>query len=457
MWVAGCGPRLQPTKDGQTTAEKTAPASRSDLASPAVQLHEVGDEPIETLAEASNAFAFRLYASLLSNGHESNVIVSPPGLFFGLMMAREGAAGRTREQFDAVLQLTRLTGMTDRDLPGECSELLGKLRVVGETTPPEVGEATELNVANSLWGQQGLDWKDAFLETLEDDFDMPLNEVDFAEASAAAQAINRWVTEHTRGRIGDVISADRLGPGTDMVLAYAVYLTACWEGAFGRTETERFHVSEDETITVNMMRQKRQLRTARVEKMKLLRKQCWGGISAVFILPDTIEGLADAEAWLISGKLNDGLKASQLREVDVYLPKLDLTSTFRLQDQLKALGLVDAFDPNLADFSHAVGRRGDTWIDMVSQVARVKIEEKGLEGVAFGMLDFVHGPVDMGRFRADRPYLFVIQHDESGLILFIGRVVRPNEVEESLGKRRAMAANRPNPTPIGLRADVHTD
>ncbi|HDZ19990.1 hypothetical protein LCGC14_0615500 [marine sediment metagenome] len=429
MWGAGCGPRLQPTKDGQA-AENTAPVSRSDAASPTIELPEVGDEPIETLAEASNAFALRLYASLLRNGRESNVIVSPTGLFFGLMMAREGAGGRTREQFDAVLQLTRLTDMADRDLPGECSELLGKLRVVGDTAPLEVGEATELNVANSLWGQQGLDWKDAFLKTLEHDFDGPLNEVNFAEAPAAARAINRWVAERTRGRIGDVISADRLGPGTDMVLAYAVYLTASWKGPFVRTEAERFHVSEDETITVNMMRQKRQLRMARVEKLKLLRQQCWGGISAVFILPDTIEGLADAEAWLISGKLNDGLKASQTREVDVHLPKLDLESTFRLQDHLKAMGLVDAFDPGLADFSHAVGRRGDTWMDMVSQVARVKIEEKGLEGVTAGVLDFLHGPVDMGQFRADHPYLFVIRHDESGLILFIGRVVRPNEVEE---------------------------
>ncbi|MHC4986532.1 MAG: serpin family protein [Planctomycetota bacterium] len=431
-WSAGCG-------EGSPSAEGDDQTKVPAAAAPAVQLPETDDTPLETVAEASNAFAYRLYGAQAGSRREGNLVFSPPGLFLALMMAREGAAGQTREQFDEALQLSRLTDLSDRDVVAEFADLMTQLRAVGDGDYMGTGEATELNIVAGMWGQRGAVWQEAFVDTLTHDFGASPREVDFDDNAAAANDINEWVAEHTRGRIGPVLSPAAIDADTDMVLAYAVYATACWDDAFSTQNTgpDEFHVSDGETITVNMMKDIVDYRMGRVGRMKLLQKSCVGGLSAVFILPDTIDGLADAEAWLASGGLDEGLEAitqSSVRELSIYLPKLDLTTSVTLQDQLQAMGLVDAFQPNVADFSAAFGDPAvEPWMSMSRQVARVRIEETGFEGIAVGYLAFLHlgedAEFDPSEFRADHPYLFVIRHDESGQILFIGRVVRPNEIE----------------------------
>ena len=431
-WSGGCGKGSPADSDDQA---KTPAAT-----APTIALPEADDTPLETVADASNAFAFRLYGALAGSRREGNLIVSPPGLFLALMMARQGAAGQTRTQFDEALQLTRLTNFTERDVVAELAELMTQLRAVGDGDYLGTGEATELNIAANMWAQQGITWQEAFIDTLTGGFGAAPREVDFANSAAAAADINAWIAQYTRGRIGPVLSPTEIDPLTDMVLAYAVYATACWEDPFNglNSRPDEFHVSDSETITVDMMRRTLDHQMGRVGGMKLLRKPCWDGMSAVFILPDTVEGLADAETWLISGKLDEGLEAitrSNVRSLSIYLPKLDLTSTLTLQAELEAMGLVDAFRPLQADFSAAFGDPGiEPWLAMGRQIARIRIEENGLEGIATGVLNIIHlgrdADYDPTEFRADHPYLFVIRHDESGQILFIGRVVRPNEVQD---------------------------
>ncbi|MCX7998408.1 MAG: hypothetical protein N3A69_05575, partial [Leptospiraceae bacterium] len=60
--------------------------------------------------------------------------------------------------------------------------------------------------------------------------------------------------------------------------------------------------------------------------------------------------------------------------------------------------------------------------------AYVKVDEKGSEAAAAtAVVVGVTAVREKKVFRVDRPFVFVIQDRETGLILFMGRVVDPSE------------------------------
>ena len=226
---------------------------------------------------------------------------------------------------------------------------------------------------------------------------------------------------------------------TDLLLASAMYLKAVWREVFEPAMPAAFHVSETESITVDMMHKTGEGHLRQVGDMRLLVMQCYGGINAIFILPDAISGLGDAEAWLAEGHLDDTLRSMgvegkdcrTIAQVDVWLPKFTIDSSLSLGPMLGELGLTDAFMADEADFSGLIDDL-TVFLGVVDQRAYISIDEKGIEGAAGGALDFLHGPkAEPTEFRADHPFLFVVHHGTSGQVLFIGRVVRPQESEQT--------------------------
>ena len=106
-----------------------------------------------------------------------------------------------------------------------------------------------------------------------------------------------------------------------------------------------------------------------------------------------------------------------------------MTSTLRLDSNLKALGMTDAFDPDKADFSKMTVAKDKLFIGAVVHKAFVDVNEEGTEaaaatGVVIGITSAMPEPVTV--FRADHPFLVIIKEKSSGSILFMGRVVEPS-------------------------------
>ena len=112
--------------------------------------------------------------------------------------------------------------------------------------------------------------------------------------------------------------------------------------------------------------------------------------------------------------------------VEIHLPRFKTTSLFDLKQSLTALGLTDAFDPQLADFSGISGTR-DLFISAAVHKAFVEVNEEGTEaaaatGIGIGVTSM---PMPPKIFRADRPFIFLIRENASGKILFMGRITNP--------------------------------
>ena len=125
--------------------------------------------------------------------------------------------------------------------------------------------------------------------------------------------------------------------------------------------------------------------------------------------------------------LNDIFNSMQSTPIALGLPKFTFTTNFSLSDQLKSLGMTDAFDSNKADFSGMTGNR-DLFISDVIHKAFVAVDEKGTEAAAATavIMQAMSMPVQQKvHLVIDHPFFFVIRDLKSGQILFVGRVLNP--------------------------------
>jgi serine protease inhibitor len=95
-----------------------------------------------------------------------------------------------------------------------------------------------------------------------------------------------------------------------------------------------------------------------------------------------------------------------------------------MNDTLSALGMLTAFSEN-ADFSGMTGKK-DLYIGFVIHQAYVKVDEEGTEAAAATVVGMkLEAVMPRNIFRADHPFIFLIQEKDTGNILFLGRVVNP--------------------------------
>jgi len=113
----------------------------------------------------------------------------------------------------------------------------------------------------------------------------------------------------------------------------------------------------------------------------------------------------------------------------VYLPKFKQTSMFSLATTLEAMGMTDAFGGE-ADFSGMDGRKRSLHISAVVHKAFVDVNEEGTEAAAATAVGVAANAVIPSQepviFKADHPFVFLIQDKHTGSILFLGRVMDPH-------------------------------
>ena len=153
----------------------------------------------------------------------------------------------------------------------------------------------------------------------------------------------------------------------------------------------------------------------------------------VVVLPKAKDGLATLESQLTPERLAEWRGRLDERQVCVHLPKFKLTwGTTELNLPLRALGMASAFDAETADFSGMDGQLQWLYVGLVLHKAFVEVNEEGTEAAAATavvMKARAMRPAAPTEFRADHPFLFLIQEEETGAILFLGRMVDPTKTE----------------------------
>ncbi|MCX5638254.1 MAG: serpin family protein [Planctomycetota bacterium] len=395
----------------------------------------------EAVVKGNNKFALELYGKL--RDREGNLFFSPYSISTALAMTYAGAKGETESQMAKVLHFpTRQDG--PKVAPPEPNEKIAAPaawghkrfssafgRIIKDLNTRGKKGKYELRVANALWDQKGYGFLKEFLNLIEADYGGCLNEVDFVTAvELARKTINDWVENQTNNKIKNLIPEGVLDSMTRLVLTNAIYFKGNWARQFKKEKTQNapFTLLNGNKVDVPMMSQTADFNYIQTDSFQGLELPYVNDeLSMIILLPKKLDGLPELEGTVTINNLSKWLNELRKREVIVFVPKFTMTSQFGLADVLKAMGMTNAFVPDVADFSGINGKR-DLFISAVIHKAYVDINEEGTEAAAATAVVMKLtsvGPTQTPVFRVDHPFLFVIRDNRSGSILFIGRVINP--------------------------------
>ncbi|MCJ7738330.1 MAG: serpin family protein [Anaerolineae bacterium] len=385
---------------------------------------DVHDDSVSALAKGNSAFAFDLYQQI--RGGSENIFYSPYSISAALAMTYAGARGETGQQMARTLHYT----LPQDELHPAFNWLDQTLAGRGESAQGQDDGGFRLRVVNTIWGQKDYAFLMEYLDTLARNYGAGLRILDFAaDAEAARQAINDWVSEQTEERITDLIPEGVLDPTTRLVLTNAIYFNAAWMYPFPEHQTAEapFHLLDGGDVEGPMMHISESFLYAEDEDYQALSLPYDGGeLEMVVVLPQESR-FEQLEARLDEQFVEGMLRGMTLQQVNLGMPRFEFDADLRLTDTLAEMGMPDAFSGN-ADFSGMTGDRALSISDVLHK-AFVLVDESGTEAAAATavvMKELEIAPGEPVEMTLDRPFVFFIRDIETGSILFLGRVVDPS-------------------------------
>jgi serpin B len=373
---------------------------------------------INDLAKSDNGFAFDLLQQIEKAQPAQNLFLSPYSVSTALQMLGNGAAAQTRTEMQEML---KTKDFSPEDLNASCLKLNHLL-----LSQPDV----TLDLANSIWFEQGLDLKPDFVATSKRFFEAVLAKVDF-EKPESADIINNWAEKKTRGKITDVVSFP-FSPLTKVVLVNAIYFKGRWATPFNTNATRLrdFHLPDGTTKQTPMMLQVRNFSYQEGDGFQAVKLPYAGGrLEMMLFLPAANSSPDKLLAGFSGTNWNDViLPRFSDREGTVVFPKFKLNYDVTLNDPLKAMGMKRAFEPDAADFSALANQ--PLFVSLVKQKSFVDVDEEGTEAAAvttitLGRAAMIMSPLPPFQMIVDRPFIFVISDRTTGVILFTGIVNDP--------------------------------
>lgn len=394
--------------------------------------------PKETdLTRGNIAFALGLYRSLAKQ--DENLLVSPYSLSAVMVIAYSGARDETQKEIGNVLHFpTR-----NKDAESQVKVISAEFGILSQAVRGNLAkQGYELSSAVSLWAQHDYEFLPQFLEQSQKYFYAGLNRTDFRKSPDKIQKeVNAWVSKRTSNAIRELDIPDIKNPLNMLLVCSAVYFKGTWAVPFQKEQTKpaEFRVSEDKKVKVEMMHQEEVFEYAEVGDVRVLDLRYFGTersfeggvpneVSMIVLLPETDDGLAALEQNLTPELLDEYLAKTGPTQVDVFLPRFKIQFEANLTGNLQKMGIHAAFDGLKADFSGIDGKKHWMYLGPVVHKACVEVDEVGTIAAASSAGLFrVLGSVGPGVFKADHPFLFIIRHNRTGSVLFIGRVVNPKE------------------------------
>jgi len=425
LLIPGCtGPSGQPAAN---TLPDGTPQDTTPMPVVTGTLQPGNGSAAQSVTTANNRFAYDLYATLARNpaGAGQNLFYSPFSISSALAITGEGAKGTTADEIFSVIHLPKNDTVRHE----------GFARINEGINSGNAGYT--LRTANALWAEKSYPFLPAFTGIAGKFYAASVTSVDFKKAPEESRAtINEWVEQKTENKIRDLLPAGSIDPLTRLVITNAVYFKGTWVRQFdaNKTEDANFRTGTGKTVNVRMMQDTgedaryRYAETDSVQYIELPYANKTGkALSMAVILPKG-DDLKPAEAYLDESHLSALQDSASSRRVMLYFPKFRMETRYDLPDTLSAMGMPSAFTPGTADFSGMDGTK-NLFISDVIHKAYIDVNEEGTEAAAATGVVMTWSAIPPGGsppvFRADHPFVFLIQDKETGTILFMGRVVNP--------------------------------
>ena len=394
------------------------PSAQPNAGSPELTLADMH------LVQSSNQFGLNLFHKVAAaEPAGKNAFISPLSVAYALAMTLNGADGDTKTAIAKTLEVPILT-------PDEVNASFKHLTSI----LTNLDSAVTFDIANSIWYRSGLPVRKTFIDVNQSFFNARISALDFASPSAA-DLINQWVNENTKGKITEIVTPP-IDPQTIMFLINAIYFKGCWTVKFDQDKTEDrpFYPTSGSSTTCRMMLDTRQFDYFETDTFQAIRLSYGNqSFSMVVILPRPKVGLdgiiktVDAHTWhQWQGQFHP-------REVEFGLPRFKFSYDISLKETLQAIGMATAFDPMTANFDKMLEPQNlqgqKAFISDVKHKTFLQVDEEGTEAAAVTSvvmaMTSAAEPLPPPVMIVDRPFLFGIVGNNSGPLIFIGKVETP--------------------------------
>jgi len=367
----------------------------------------------QTLRDNNNEFAWRLFQTMQEQQGEGGMVLSPLGVTYMLGMLNAGAAGTTRNEITAAL------GMESPEAVNEfCKKLIDGSPNVDPAATVRIANCIEVNSA------RGLSLLKQYVNDMKHYYSAQIDALDFTKGGTLDK-INKWCKNNTGGMIPSIL--DEINPDAAMYLLNAIYFNADWTEKFDIRDTNNssFTKADGTVVTRPLMHR------------KALALACESELGSMLCIPFGSGGyrmyvMLPAEGKTLNGFISDmtqqdltlHLDAINMtpHEVDILMPRFEITSEVDLIKVLEPMGIHSAFNSS-ANFSNMSNT--SLFVSSMKQKAKIEVNEDGAKASAVTVSEMwasSPGPVEYQKsdFHATRPFLYFILEESTRTIFFIG-------------------------------------
>lgn len=366
-------------------------------------------------------FDWALTKKVLDANDDQNTVVSPflVKLLLSILAEAAGQDTSTHKELLSVLPSIRTQE--------ETRELYG--RTFGSLLKDS--SDYELNLGAKLYVDKFIQPQQKFASIIKSSYYSDVEPVDFARSQEAANIINTWCANVTNNHITDIVTPDDVARSV-ILLINTIYFNGYWDNPFSANDTtiRNFSVKPKSSISVPFMTKTDDFFYSESSELeaKVLRLPYKGYKFAMYIiLPNKLDGLDELVSRIDSSSLHRTQILMDKVEVKVSLPKFKFANTVQLNEILKALGIRQMFtlQASFPQLVRGAAVQDRLQVSNVLQKTGIEINEKGSTAYAATVASLVNKFGGNIEFNADRPFLFLIEDETTGTLIFSGKITHP--------------------------------
>lgn len=298
----------------------------------------------------------------------------------------------------------------------------------------EQNENFDLNIATNFYVDDFIEVINKYQQIAKTHYDASVEKVSYSKPTEAAAIINKWVSDSTKGRLREIVTPDGL-EGAVITLINVIYFKGLWTFPFPEipNNSKPFYGSRGKTTNAMYMEQNGHFYYDNSAELgaQILRLPYRGNkLAMYFILPNQGNSVQSVLDRLDNEVLHRALWYMDESEVNVTIPRFKIDFSETLNEPLQAIGIKEIFSMNasLPLLARGRGARGEVRVSRIFQKAGITINELGSEAYAATEIQLVNkfGGDGVQIFTANRPFIFFIEDEVFGTMLFAGKVEDPS-------------------------------
>ncbi|XP_029446171.1 serpin B5 [Rhinatrema bivittatum] len=375
---------------------------------------------MDPLRLANTALAIDIFKKLSEQHKSDNVIFSPLCLSSSLALAYKGAKCDTATQMEKVLHFEKVKEVD-----------IGFQAIASDIS--KISSLYSMNLMKRVYVDKTLNLLTDFVNSSKKPYPSELETVDFkSQPEETRQQINNSVKELTDGKIENMLEKGSVSEQTNILLLNAASFSGKWMTKFSESETKEapFRISKTESKPVQMMNVEARLCLGYINELQTMVLEipyCGKNMSLIILLPkdimDDSTGLEQLEKELSLEKYvhwtNPSVMASTI--VKASIPKFELKESYDLKPTLISLGMSNAFNEEVADFSGMSESKGIA-LSSVLHKACIEVKEDGaMEAECTRSRILMH----KDEFTANHPFIYMLRHNTTRNIIMCGKFCSP--------------------------------